>query len=84
MGYDRNYVWVVVCKNHIFHNRHNVFFGHKIPLSETDAVEDPPALKTEFSVRCDECGKEYSYKPKELLRVEMELPDSFAPHPLFQ
>src|SRR5258708_38961019 len=35
-------------------------------------------------VRCDECHKEYRYKPSDLLRFEQELPESFSPHPLFQ
>jgi hypothetical protein len=83
MSYDSPCVWVVLCKNHKFHHRHNVFFGHKIPLGETDAISPPPALDGRFEVRCDECGQEYSYKPKELVRVELDLPDSFTPHPLF-
>ena len=33
---------------------------------------------------CDECGKEYVYKPTEVLRVEQEPPASFTPHPLFR
>jgi len=37
-----------------------------------------------FKVRCDECGKEYVYKPTEVLRVEQEPPASFTPHPLFR
>lgn len=35
-------------------------------------------------VLCDECGKEYPYEPDEVLRLELELPGSFKPHPLFQ
>lgn len=84
MSYDSPYVWVVVCKNHRFHNRSNVFFGHKIPLGPTDWVSPPPALDGLFDVRCDECGEQYSYKPKELMRIEMDLPEEFSPHPFFQ
>jgi hypothetical protein len=83
MSYDSQYVWVVVCKNRRFHARANLFFGHKIPLGETDSVMPPPVLDRSFDVRCDECGQQYSYKPKELVRIELDLPDSFAPHPLF-
>ena len=83
MSPNSQYVWVVVCKNHRFHVRQNLFFGHKIPLGETDAVLPPPNLEGRLSVRCDECGHEYLYRPKDLMRIELELPDWFTPHPLF-
>ena len=84
MWEDSHYCWVVMCKNHWFHIRQNLFFGHKIPLGEADPYASPPALASSFSVRCDECHKEYRYKPSDLLRFEQELPVSFVPHPLFQ
>jgi hypothetical protein len=83
MSYDSPYAWVVVCKNRKFHNRKNVFFGHKIPLAETDAFSPPPTLAEGFPVCCDECGQEYSYRLKELVRIELDLPDGFTPHPFF-
>jgi hypothetical protein len=83
MGYDSPYVWAVLCKNHRFHHRSNTLFDHKIPLGETDAYSPPPTLDGRFDVRCDDCGEQYSYKPKELVRVELDLPASFMPHPLF-
>jgi hypothetical protein len=57
--------------------------GHKIPLGESDAVEPPPGIDGLFVVQCDDCGKEYSYGPDEILRLQLELPASFTPHPLF-
>jgi len=84
MWEDNGYCWVVMCKNNWFHNRVNLFSKHKIRLSETDAYSPPPALKANFTVRCDECHKEYLYKPSEVLRHDQELPASFLPHPLFQ
>ena len=81
---NASYCWVVICKNKRFHQHTNVMFGHKIPLGETDAVSSPPALSGAFAVRCDECGEEHDYKPKEVLRFELELPASFTPHPLFK
>jgi len=78
------YAWVVICRNAKVHLHVNVNAGHKIPLAETDAFAPPPALSGPFTVLCDECGKEYSYEPDELLRLELELPASFKPHPLFQ
>lgn len=84
MWEDNSYCWVVMCKNNWFHNRGNLFFKHKIPLGETDVYAPPPALKGDFTVRCDECHKEYLYKPSDLLRHDQELPVSFTPHPLFQ
>ncbi len=83
MGYGGRYVWVVLCKNRRFHARQNLFFGHKIPLGETDAFMPPPNLEGQIYIRCDECGQEYSYKTKDLLRTELELSDSFTSHPLF-
>jgi hypothetical protein len=77
------YYWVVICKNKRFHRHANLLYGHKIPLGETDAVSDAPALGGAFVATCDECGEERSYEPEEVLRVELTLPESFAPHPLF-
>jgi hypothetical protein len=84
MWEDSHYCWVVRCKNHWFHVRENIFFRHRIPLGETDAVASLPALNGPFKVRCDVCGKEYSYKPAEVLKFEQELPESFTSHPLFR
>ena len=84
MWEDSNYCWVVLCKNHWFHMRQNVFFRHRIPLAQTDAVDALPSLGKHFTVQCDECKKGYTYKPKDVRRVELELPESFKPHPLFQ
>jgi hypothetical protein len=78
------YCWVVVCKNHWFHRRPNLFHTHRIALGETDAVTPRPKIDRAFFVRCDDCGKEYSYKPSEVLRYEQDLPESFTPHPLFR
>jgi hypothetical protein len=83
MSFESQYFWVVLCKNHKFHKHQNLFFEHKIPLGETDAIQPPPDLNGGLKVRCDDCGQEYTYKPKDLLRIELELPESFTPHPLF-
>lgn len=84
MAEDGEYCWIVICKNHRFHNRENLFSGHRIVLGETDAYSPQPALDGELTVRCDECGKEYFYKPKEVLRAQLDTPGDFRPHPLFQ
>jgi hypothetical protein len=84
MWVDSHYCWVVLCKNHWFHLRHNLFYRHRIPLAETDPVSTCPSLEGRFSVQCDECRKEYFYNPTEVLKFEQELPDTFAPHPLFR
>ena len=78
MWEDANYCWVVLCKKHWFHMRQNFFFRHRIPLAETDAVTPLPSLGKRLLVRCDDC------KPKDVRRVELELPESFKPHPLFR
>jgi hypothetical protein len=83
MGYDGQYFWVVLCKNHKFHKRENLFFEHKIPLGETDAIQPPPVVNGGLSVRCDDCGHEYTYQSKDLLRIELDVPEPFKPHPLF-
>jgi len=82
MWVDSHYCWVVLCKNHWFDLRQNLFFRHRIPLAETDPVASRPFLDGRFRVRCDDCRKEYFYKPSEVLKYEQELPDSFTPHPL--
>jgi len=84
MWEDADYCWVVLCKNHWFHMRQNIFFRHRIPLGQTDAVTPLPPLGKHFTVRCDECRKTYTYRPKDVRRVELELPESFKPHPLFR
>ena len=80
---DPGYYWVVICKNKRFHHHTNTLFGHKIPLGEADAVSSMPAIRQSFRVVCDECGHEHSYKPKEVLRLELRDPGSFTPHPVF-
>jgi hypothetical protein len=84
MWEDSNYCWVVLCKNHWFHMRQNIFSSHRIPLGETDGVLSLPALDTRFTVRCDECGKDYIYRPSDVRRYNQELPESFIAHPLFR
>ncbi len=81
---DSHYCWVVLCKNHWFHLRQNLFFRHRIPLAETDPLAPRPSFDGPFRVRCDDCRKEYLYKPSAVLRFEQELPDFFTPHPLFR
>jgi len=71
-------------RRNFFHLRHNIFYRHRIPLGETDAVSSRPSLQGQFRVRCDLCGKEYLYKPSDVSRVEKEIPESFIPHPLFR
>jgi hypothetical protein len=82
MWEDSQYCWVVFCKNRWFHLRRNLFYGHRITLAETDAVSPPPPLQGRFTVRCDACGKQYHYKPSDVLRYEQNVPESFARHPL--
>ena len=82
MWEDSHYCWVVMCKNHWFHRRQSIFYAHKIPLCRTDSFAPVPALEGPFTVRCDECGKEYRYKPSDVIRFDEELPESFTPHPL--
>jgi hypothetical protein len=83
MWEDSRYFWVVLCKNHWFHLRKNLYFRHRIPLAETDAITPRPPVDSPFRARCDECAKEYVYKPAEVLKFEQEPPESFIPHPLF-
>ena len=83
MSDESQYFWVVLCKNHKVHKHQNLFFGHRIPLGETDAFQPPPDLDAGFNVRCDDCGEDYTYKSKDLLRIELESPECFTPHPLF-
>ena len=86
MWEDNRYFWVVLCKNRWFHIRQSlsINFRHRIPLYETDAVTPSPVLNCQFRVRCDKCGKEYSYKSSEVLKFELDdPPESFTPHPLF-
>ncbi len=81
---DASYCWVVICKNKRFHRHAGTDIGYKIPLAETDAVSRKPDISAPFPVRCPDCSAEYSYKPGDLQRVELNLVDSFTTHPLFR
>lgn len=78
-----SYYWVVICKNTRFHHHANQWAGHKIVLAETDAIAPLPEIGKSILVVCDECGQEHSYKPKEVLRLELPAAESFITHPLF-
>ena len=84
MTYATDYFWVVICKNYRFHHKGNTSYAHQIPLAETDAFSSLPTLSEELQVRCDACGEQYTYRPKDVLRNEIAVPDEFAPHPLFR
>ena len=86
MWEDNRYFWVVLCKNRLFHIRKSLSLNYRerIPLGETDAVTPCPVVNCSFNVRCDECGKEYSYKASDVLKFDLEPPESFTPHPLFR
>jgi hypothetical protein len=84
MDWSTDYCWVVVCKNHRYHHKGNTSFEHRIVLGETDSYSPLPMLTADLRVRCDVCGEEYSYKPKDILRAEVDVPHNFEPHPLFR
>jgi len=81
--FEKEYFWVVKCKNRLFHLLQNRSTGHIILLGETDSFSPPPKLEALFSVRCDDCGKEYSYHSREILRFETDRPAAFEAHHLF-
>ena len=83
MLYETDYYWVVICKNHRFHRKGNLGYEHHIALGETDAIAALPMLTEQIQVRCDNCGEEYSYKPADIMRAQIEVPQTFNPHPLF-
>ena len=51
---------------------------------EADAFSSLPMLPDKVDVRCDSCGEEYSYKRKEIMQDEVQVPGVFVPHPLFK
>jgi hypothetical protein len=80
---NNEYYWIVLCKNQHYHLKQSQAAGHPILLGETDSVSPPPHFEMNFEVTCDDCGKEYTYSPRQLLRYETEPPASFSAHPLF-
>ncbi len=84
MLHGSDYFWVVLCKNRRFHHKGNISYSHQIALGETDAFSPLPMLTQQFTVRCDDCGAEHSYRPNEILRNEIAIPESFVAHPLFK
>jgi hypothetical protein len=54
------------------------------PSRPNRCCDSSPPLGKHFTVRCDACGKRYTYKPKDVRRLELELPESFKPYPLFR
>src|SRR4029077_6629355 len=85
MWEDSRYFWVVLCKNRLFHIRKSLSLNYRerIALAETDSVTACPIGNITFNVRCDKCGKEYSYRASDVLKFELEAPELFTPHPLF-
>ena len=85
MWEDNRYFWVVLCKNRWFHMRDSLSLNYRerIPVGETDAYTSCPIRNLTFNVRCEKCGKEHSYRASDVLKFEMEPPESFTPHPLF-
>jgi len=81
---EKQYYWIVICKNHRFHAKQNKFFGHPIPLAETDFYSDMPSLENPFRVQCDECGKDYTYRPSDVMRFEMYPAELIVTHRLFR
>ena len=81
---DKQYFWVVICKNRHFHEHQNIWFGHRILLGETDSISDLPIIAPRIVVRCDACDKEYEYTRKEIPKYESDPVDSFVEHPLFR
>lgn len=84
MEYVTDYFWVVVCKNRRVHHKGNTSYEHKILLGEADAFASLPMLPDKIEVRCDSCGEELSYKRKEIMRDQVQVPEVFVPHPLFK
>jgi hypothetical protein len=78
---DKEYYWVVLCKNWLFRFRHD--YRHRILLGVTDSYSSPPTLNGPFKAQCNDCGKEYVYHSGEVLRFETVPPEAFVPHPLF-
>jgi hypothetical protein len=78
------FYWVVICKNNRQHHRVSRYYSHVIPLGETDGLEPLPKLSAEFVVRCDECGETFHYKPAEVLRYQLDLPEKLTPHEEFR
>ena len=81
---EKQYFWVVICKNRSFHEHQSFWGGHKIFLGETDSYSDLPRVPATIRVRCDACGKEYEYGQKEILRFESDPVATFEEHPLFR
>jgi len=81
---DREDFWVVLCRNHRFHDKGNTSYSHQTVLAETDAFSPLPMLTQQVTVRGDACGAEYSYKATEKMRGEMETAPAFVPHPMFK
>jgi hypothetical protein len=81
---DKQYFWVVICKNRHFHEHQSFWGGHKIFLGETDSYSSLPIRDPRISVTCNDCGKEYEYTQKEILRFESDPMEGFVGHPLFR
>ncbi len=80
---ETGYFWIVLCKNRLHHFLRSIWVKHPILLGEADSVSPPPLIG-DFLVKCDECGKEFRYHPRELMRFETEPRRPFVPHPLFR
>jgi len=70
MWEDANYCWVVLCKNHWFHILQNIFFRHRIPLGQTDAVTPLPLSANTSRSGAMRAEKRYTYKPEGAKRAK--------------
>ena len=66
------------------HHKGNIGYEHRILLGEADAFGSLPMLPEAIAVCCDSCGEEFSYKQKEIMRDQVQVPENFVPHPLFK
>jgi len=83
MWEDNSYCWVVLCKNNCF-TIERIYSPSMVSAWRDRCLHTCAGSESSFTVRCDECHKEYLYKPSDVLRHDRELPASFIPHPLFQ
>jgi len=59
-------------------------YENRILLGDSDAYAALPMLQKRSGCGAIIGGEEYSYKQKEVMRDEVQVPETFKPQPLFK
>jgi hypothetical protein len=84
MWEDRQYCWVVFCKNWLFHLRQNIFHRHRIPLGFSDGITRRPPIDARFRRSATCAARNTSANPLKWCDTNRSRPSLFSHIPYFR